>query len=227
MIKKNSATSTEKSNQRSLQPEPQQHEEKMLVAAAKKGECTAFDLLCKRYSAQLVRATYRVTRNREDAEDAVQDALLSAYVHVRHFDGRSSFSTWLTRIAINSALMILRKRRSLLAMATESADSLGGGDSVREVPDHAPTPERQFAKSEEEKLLKKAIEGLRPNLRKVIEIQHLQESSIRETAKVIGISVVATKSRLFHAKAALRKSAPVKFMRRARIANRFRALSAA
>ncbi|HJZ66204.1 MAG TPA: sigma-70 family RNA polymerase sigma factor [Candidatus Acidoferrum sp.] len=227
MIKKNSANSTEKSKLPSLQPEHREHEERILVNAARKGECTAFDVLCKRYSSQLVRATYRVTRNREDAEDAVQDALLSAYIHVRNFDGRSSFSTWLTRIAINSALMILRKRRSLLAMATESADGFAGGETVREIPDHALTPERQLAQSEEEKMLKKAIEGLRPNLRKVIEIQHLQESSIRETAKAIGISVVAAKSRLFHAKAALRKSTPIKFMRKTRIANRLRALSAA
>src|SRR5262245_44683801 len=163
MITKNSGISAVRSNAECSQPEHQQHEEGMLVEAARKGESAAFDVLCKRYLSQLIRATYRVTRNQEDAEDAAQDALLNAYVHLRHFDGRSSFSTWLTRIAINSALMILRKRRSLLAKAIESVDEFPGGDSAREIPDHAPTLEHQLARSEEERILKKAIKKLRPN----------------------------------------------------------------
>src|SRR6516225_226220 len=118
MPKKNSAISVAKNN--TVAKELQQRERSedyMLVESAKKGERTAFDLLCERYLSQLIRAAFRVTRNREDAEDAVQDALLNAFVHLRAFDGRSSFSTWLTRIAINSALMLLRKRKSLLAQA--------------------------------------------------------------------------------------------------------------
>ena len=201
--------------------------EKQLVEAAKRGDHGAFDILCHKYSAQLVRSAFRVTRNAEDAEDAVQDALLSAFVHLRAFDGRSSFSTWLTRIAINSALMLLRKRKTTLALAMESADESTEGGPLYEIPDLSPSPESQLARREEHALLDKAIKKLRPSLRNVIELQHLEERSIPEAAKAIGISVVAVKSRIFHAKAALRKSPTLKFMRRNRFAKPFRILPAA
>jgi RNA polymerase sigma factor (sigma-70 family) len=198
-----------------------------LLQVAKTGESTAFGVLCERYSKQLIRAALRVTRNREDAEDAVQSALLNAFVHLTNFDGRSSFSTWLTRIAINSALMILRKRRTLLEIATESADDFATGAAAHEVADHAPNPEHRYAQSEEEKILKKAVRNLRPSLREIVHIQHFQECSTREAARVVGISVTAAKSRLFHARAALRKSSVLKRMCRSRSSDGMRALSAA
>jgi RNA polymerase sigma-70 factor (ECF subfamily) len=86
--------------------------EQALVAAAKQGQAEAFATLCQPLARKLIQSAHRITRNREDAEDALQDALLSAFIHMKNFDGRSSFSTWLTRIAINSALMTLRKKRS-------------------------------------------------------------------------------------------------------------------
>src|SRR5215467_8928879 len=85
--------------------------ENKLVEAAQNGHQSAFSILCERYGHQLLRTAHRITRSREDAEDAVQDALMRAFMHVKDFDGRSSFGTWITRIAINSALMILRKKR--------------------------------------------------------------------------------------------------------------------
>src|SRR5450755_2969075 len=90
-----------------------------LVAAAKNGHAAAFDALCHPHTKRLFRHTYRITRNREDAEDALQDSFLRASVHIHKFDGRSSFSTWLTRIAVNSALMILRKKRGSRETAME------------------------------------------------------------------------------------------------------------
>jgi RNA polymerase sigma-70 factor (ECF subfamily) len=187
--------------------------ERSLVEAAKKGHATAFDALCQRYSEQLRRAAFRITRNREDAEDAVQDSLLRAFLHVKDFDGRSSFATWITRIAINSALMILRKKRSSLEMAVQSSDDFGDSWPGYELADGAPGPERRYAQSEEARILKEAICRLRPTLREVIEIQQLQERTMRETADVMGISVAAAKARLFHAKAQLRKSRALKLMR--------------
>lgn len=206
--------------------ETSQFGEKLLVDAARRGDRTAFDSLCERHTAQLVRSAYRVTRNSEDAEDAVQDALLSAFLHLNAFDGRSSFSTWLTRITINSALMLLRKRKTSLALATDSADDSEGG-ILRQIPDRAPSPEHQLARSEERILLNRAIAKLRPSLRNVVELQHMQERSIPETAKSIGISVVAVKSRIFHAKAALRKSPTLKLMRKTRSIKPLRVLPAA
>src|SRR5580692_11582609 len=83
-----------------------------LVAAAKNGDHQAYTELCRRHSKRTLRAVLRITRNIEDAEDTLQEALLKAYTHIGEFDGRSAFSSWLTRIAINNALMLLRKKRS-------------------------------------------------------------------------------------------------------------------
>lgn len=201
--------------------------DKNLVLAAQSGESTAFSELCHRHTQQLFRAAFRVTRNREDAEDAVQEALLNAFVHVTDFDGRSSFATWLTRIAINSALMILRKKRTSQEIAIESQEEDGTLAVLHQVPDRAPTPEGRYAQREREGILKKAIDNLRPSLGQVVKIQHLQERSIRETAQMVGISVAAAKARLFHAKAALRRSPRLRLMYQTRLGYGSRALTAA
>lgn len=198
-----------------------------LVEAAKGGHRMAFATLCERHTPRLYRTAQRITKNREDAEDAVQNTLLRAFLHIREFDGRASFATWITRIAINSALMILRKKRTSLEIATMSADESAGGGLSYEVADRAPNPERRYARSEEEGLLKEAIQNLRPALREVVKIQQLQERSMRETARAMGISVAAAKGRLFHAKMALRKSKVLKLMQRPGARGRIRALSPA
>jgi RNA polymerase sigma factor (sigma-70 family) len=188
-------------------------DEKRLVAAAKFGQSVAFDVLCERYSPRILRALFRITKSREDAEDALQDSFLNAFVHIAEFDGRSAFSTWLTRIAINCALMILRKKRTSHEI---SMDGFGDSDTKSapwEMPDHAPNPEKRYAQSERENILRGAIRTLRPTIRKVIELQQLQERSMKETAEIIGISVPAAKARLFHAKVALRKTPRLKSIR--------------
>jgi RNA polymerase sigma factor (sigma-70 family) len=144
-----------------------------LVEAAKRGHSMAFATLSERYRQQLFRAAHRITRSYEDAEDAVQDSLLRAFVHVTDFDRRSSFGTWLTRIAINSALMILRKKRASLEIATDRNEDFGA-DGPHETANHQPNPEKLYAQSEEETMLKKAIQSLRPTLRVVVQLQ-LQE----------------------------------------------------
>src|SRR5216683_897585 len=192
-----------------------------LVEAAKLGHSTAFDTLSERYRQQLFRAAHRITRSREDAEDAVQDSLLRAFVHMRDFDGRSKLGTWLTRIAINSALMILRKKRASPEIATDSNDNFDADGLRCEISDHVPNPEKRCAQSEEENMLKEAIERLRPALRVVVQIQQLQERSMRETAEAIGISLTATKGRLFHARVALRRSLILKLVHQPRFAGGF------
>jgi RNA polymerase sigma-70 factor (ECF subfamily) len=191
-----------------------EHIEKRLVEAAKRGHSTAFAALCERHAKQLFRAAQNITRNREDAEDAVQDALLSAFVHLRNFDGRSKFGTWLTRIAINSALMILRKKRNTPVMDLGGAEDSSIGGLNHEIPDRAPNPELRYAKREEARILNNAIQELRPALREVVQKQQLQETSIRETAAAMGISEPAAKARLFHARVKLRKSSMLRMRRR-------------
>jgi RNA polymerase sigma factor (sigma-70 family) len=194
-----------------------------LVEAAKLGHSTAFDTLSERYRQQLFRAARRITKTREDAEDAVQDTLLRAFVHMRDFDGRSKLGTWLTRIAINSALMILRKKRASPEIPTDSNDNFDADVLHYEVTDHRANPEVSYAKSEEEGILKRAIQRLRPTLRVVIHIQ-LQERPMRETAEVIGISLSAAKGRLFHAKKALRRSVTTKLVDQPRFTGKLRVL---
>ena len=227
MVLESLAVSNGKTKARSVVPESCEPAETRLVEAAKAGQSAAFATLCERYVKQLLRAAHRITRNREDSEDAVQDALMRAFVHVRDFDGRSSFGTWLTRIAINSALMILRKKRTSFEIGMEGADDFGPDGPGYRIADGAPNPERRYARSEEQRILKKAIHTLRPTLREVVEIHQLQELSMRETAEAMGISVAAAKGRLFHAKVALRKSSILKPMYQPRSAGEFRVLSAA
>jgi len=175
------------------------------VLAAGNETSTVFATLSDQYRKKLFRAAHRVTRTREDAEDAVQDTLLRAFVHLDDFEGRSSFGTWLTRITINSALMILRRKRTSLEMAIGRNNDSGGDDLCYEITDHAPNPETRFAQTEEQRILRTAIQRLPPSLRAVVQIQ-LQGRSMRETAEALGISLSAAKGRLFHAKKALRRS---------------------
>ena len=184
---------------------PENASEEMLVAAAREGDHSAFSELWNRHSKRAFNTMYRITRNRQDAEDALQDAFLKAFVHLKAFDGRSTFSTWLTRIAINTALMILRKKRAHPETSMEwSAD----GDTWQqwEMADKRANIEEHYAREEAERHLKRAIYRLRPSLRDIIEIQQSHCSSVKEIAEVAGISVAAAKSRLLRAKTVLRRS---------------------
>ena len=178
--------------------------EDALVAAAKQGQAEAFATLCQPYARRLIRNAHRITRNHEDAEDALQDAFLSAFIHIKNFDGRSSFSTWLTRIAINSALMTLRKKRSSRETSI-GFDELGANGVGWDVPDPSANPEKLYAQREKQRILREAICELRPTIRQAVEIQ-LRELSMEETARMIGVSVAAAKGRLFHGRRALRKA---------------------
>ena len=177
--------------------------EASLLATAKSGETAALDTLYRAHAKKLSRTVLRITRNREDAEDAVEDSFLRAFLHLKSFDGRSAFSTCLTRIGINSALMILRKKRNSHEI---SARGPGVEDTLWEVPDSTPNPEIRWAEREQEGILRDAISNLPPKIRCALELQILEHRSIEETAAQIGISVSAAKGRVFHAKAALRKS---------------------
>jgi RNA polymerase sigma-70 factor (ECF subfamily) len=154
---------------------------------------------------QVSYVTRRITRNREDAEDAAQDCFLSAFVHLKDFDGRSRFATWLTRIAINAALMKLRKNRTAREVPIDEPNPLFEPIAQREFRDDAPNPEESCSARERRRILKSAISGLRPRARRVVELHQLQEHSVRETAQILGISTTAVKGRMFHARVALHR----------------------
>jgi RNA polymerase sigma factor (sigma-70 family) len=185
-------------------------------AAALHEDAAALEQLYEESAPRVLKTLNRITRNREDAEDALQEAFLSAFVHAKDFDGRSSFATWFTRIAINSALMILRKKRTHPEHPIDEGNSTDVGEKHWVIPDRAANPERLYAQQERETILKAAVGDLRPTIRKTVEVGQLQDRSLKETADMLGISVAAAKARLFHARAALRKSRRLKSMNRAR-----------
>jgi RNA polymerase sigma-70 factor (ECF subfamily) len=181
--------------------------ERELVAAAKDGHGTAFGALCERHEEMILRVAYRITRNREDAEDAVQDSFMSAFVHLRNFDGRSRFATWLTRIAINSALGQLRKKRGIREISIDEPIPVSSEPSPPhvEIPDRSPNPEEHYGLGERNEIVRAAVGRLRPRSRRVVEVHQLAGFSVKETARGLGISMAAAKARMFHAKAALRR----------------------
>jgi RNA polymerase sigma-70 factor (ECF subfamily) len=178
--------------------------DEMLASRAKSGDTDAFVELSKRHANRVFQATYRVTRNRQDAEDALQDAFLNAFTHMKNFEGRSSFSTWLTRIAINSALMILRKKRNCCEIPIDGDDGRVGNFATWEPRSPMDDPECHYVQGERHKLLRKAIHQLPPVYREVVRLRQAKESSVREIAQSLGITVPAVKSRLSRAKSALR-----------------------
>ena len=172
-----------------------------LVAAAKNGDITAFAELRDRHLRSIMRTTYRITRN---WEDALQDTFLKAFIHLNRFEGRSSFFSWVTKIAINASLMTLRKKRANKDMSIDACDNDGTSDDRWEVPDLREDPERCYSRREREDLLRRAIRLLRPNLRTALELQQAQEYSTQEIADFLGISSAAAKSRLLRARLSLR-----------------------
>jgi RNA polymerase sigma-70 factor, ECF subfamily len=176
----------------------------VLVSMAKSGDTNAFAELCNRHSGKVWQAAFRITRNRQDAEDALQDSLLKAFCHLTGFQGKSSFSTWLTRIAINSALMILRKKRGWSEISLDGADPFSDHHEQREAKSLIEDPEGVYVRREREELLRNAILQLPPVVREAVELRQAEDYSTREIAQALGISVPAVKSRLSRARSTLR-----------------------
>lgn len=180
-------------------------DESVLVAAAKAGDISAFETLVGRYERKIFRLTQNITQNREDAEDAMQEAFLKAYEHLQTFEGNSRFYTWLVRIAVNQALMKLRKRRPNVVSLDEEVDT--GEDMVpREVEDWGPSPADRYAQTELSEILTKVIGELDPPFRIVFQLRDIEELSTEETAEALGLSVPAVKSRLLRARLKLRQT---------------------
>jgi RNA polymerase sigma-70 factor, ECF subfamily len=187
---------------------PQSPGEKQLLARARAGDQAAFGELCKRSEPRLLRMARHIVRNEEDARDAVQEALLNAFLNLSRFDERSSFFTWATRIAINSALMQLRKRRkSFLRFTDDASEDLA-------LKDPAPDPEALLAEKDGQTLLQEAIRSLPRKLRIVVELKQFRDCSVEETAAALSISRPAVKARFFRAKQMLKSRLLRDFRRR-------------
>src|ERR1700751_2225638 len=171
-----------------------------LVAATKSGNELAFEPLAKRHQRRIFAVAFRYTRVREDAEDIVQETFRKAFVHLQKFEGKSSFSTWLTRIAINEALMSLRRRRALHEVPADDSSGDNGTTPGLDLADASPDPEATYLQKEEARIVSAAIRHLRPGMRRAVELRELGDLSTQETARRMGLSVAAIKARVFHAR---------------------------
>jgi RNA polymerase sigma-70 factor (ECF subfamily) len=180
-------------------------DELALVQAAKGGDVGAFEQLVKRYDRNVFRIAQHITQNREDAEDVVQEAFLKAYRNLQQFQGQSKFYTWLVRIAVNEALMKLRRRKPERTVSLDE-DIQTDEDSVpREVADWSPNPEQQYNQAELREILTKTIQGLPQSFRTVFVLRDVEGLSTEETAEALELSIPAVKSRLLRARLQLRE----------------------
>lgn len=176
-----------------------------LVAAAQAGDLGAFEALVRRYAPRVLRLAIRIVGNEADAEDVLQEAFLKAYAKLDQFQGHSRFYTWVVRIAVNEALMRLRRRRGDREVSLDQEIDTGEDLLPREVVDWHPDPEQQFARQEMHDLLSRTIASLALPYRLVFQLRDVENLSTEETAEALGLSIPAVKSRLLRARLQLRE----------------------
>ena len=174
--------------------------DRQLVSEAQAGSSDSFDQLQRLYRPKLYCTILAITKNREDAEDALQDTFLRAYIALRYFEGRSSVYSWLTRIAINSALMILRRRRVRAEVFFDSTSGEQDSSHLLQVKDAALNPEQVWAQQQQCTHVLSAIERLDPKLRAPVQVLLTRECSMNEIAQTLDITVAAVKARLHRAR---------------------------
>jgi len=189
-------------------------EESLLVQKAQAGDAEAFSELVNRYHRKIYRLAKNITRNDEDAEDVLQEAFLKAYEHLNSFAGHSKFYTWIVRIAVNEALMKLRKRRGDKEVSLDEPVDLGEEEVKREIAVWEDNPEQRYTREEMNRILNEAVDSLKEDFRTVFVLRDIEELSTEETAETLGISVPAVKSRLLRARLALREKLTRKFKRK-------------
>src|SRR3954451_9607361 len=188
-------------------------DEAPLVERARSGDAAAFSELVNRYERKIFRLAKHITQNDEDAEDVLQEAFLKAYSHLNYFQGQSKFYTWIVRIAVNEALMKLRKRKSDRTVSLDEPTDTGEETVVREIAVWEDNPEQKYSREELRDILQKAVDSLKPAFRTVFVLRDMEDLSTEETASALGISIPAVKSRLLRARLQLREKLS-KFFRR-------------
>lgn len=181
------------------------HPDLALVEQVKAGDLSAFEQLMRKYDRQIFRIALHITQNREDAEDIVQDTFFKAFQKMEQFQGNSKFYTWLVRIAVNESLMRLRKRRSQKTVSMDEEIQTDEGSIPRDFADWMPNPEQNYNQAELADILRRTIQGLPPGFRTVFALRDIDGLSTEETAKALGLSVPAVKSRLLRARLQLRE----------------------
>ena len=192
---------------------PPPSDEPKLVEQAKQGDLDAFTTLVNRYDGKILRLTQQITGNREDAEDALQEAFLKAFAHLKQFQGDSRFYTWLVRIAVNESLMKLRKRKTANTVSLDEPVETEDDFLPREVAGWDPNPEERYAQRELREILDRAVQSLPLIFRTVFVLRDLDHLSTEETAEALNLSVPAVKSRLLRARLQLREKLSKYFKR--------------
>src|SRR5215468_3858046 len=155
-------------------------DESQLVAQSREGDTTAFAELVRRYESKIFRLAQHVTQNREGAEDVLQEAFLKAYEHLDQFQGNSKFYTWIVRIAVNQALMKLRRRKTDKSVSLDDTIDTGEDNLVREIAAWGEDPEQRFSREELREILDSAIESLAPSYRSVFVLRDIEDLSTEE-----------------------------------------------
>jgi RNA polymerase sigma-70 factor (ECF subfamily) len=180
-------------------------DESALIAAAKDGNAQAFEALIARHQRRIFAVALRYARVRQDAEDIVQQSFQKAFLHLHQFEGRSSFSTWLTRVVINEAQMLQRKSGGRREVSIDNLNENAETVTPLEIRDSAPDPEADYSQRELRRILSSAVNELPRKTRRAIQLRELDERSTEETARIMGISVAAVKGRIFQGRKKLRK----------------------
>jgi RNA polymerase sigma-70 factor, ECF subfamily len=176
-----------------------------LVAAAKHGDTQAFEGLVLRHRQRVLAVAHRITNNREDAEDVAQEGFHKAFLHLDAFQEKARFSTWLTRIVMNEAFMLVRQRRGILEVLPDNSGE--GANAVSEAfVDKLPDPEESCWRRERAQLLTRAINQLAPKTRRMILLRDIEERSTEETAHILSTSIGAVKARVFQGRRKLRRT---------------------
>ena len=189
-------------------------DETTLVAQARQSDATAFSELVRRYENKIFRLALHITQNREDAEDVLQEAFLKAYEHLDQFQGNSKFYTWIVRIAVNQALMKLRRRKTDKSVSMDEQFDTGEDTLVREIAAWDEDPEQQFSREELGRILESAVQSLEPPYRSVFVLRDIDDLSTEETAQALDLSIPAVKSRLLRARLQLREKLTRHFKRK-------------
>ncbi len=180
-------------------------DESAILALARQGDAGAFSGLMRKYEGKIFRLAQHITQNREDAEDVLQETFLKAYEHLDQFQGNSKFYTWVVRIAVNQALMKLRKRKTDKTVSMDEGIDTGEDVVVREIAAWDENPEQQYSREQLGEILDNAVQSLAPPYRTVFILRDIDELSTEETAEALELSIPAVKSRLLRARLQLRE----------------------
>lgn len=176
--------------------------ESQLIKRARNGDISAFEELIAEYEKKIYNYCFRMTNNREDAEDLAQEVFIKVYRGLKSFKGDSQFSTWIYRIAYNTCVDKFRRKKVRVLSMTPANEE----EKELDLPDGEPLPEEKVLQAEKKKLIQECIESLKPEYKTVIILRDIQDHTYESIADILGIPLGTVKSHISRARAALREA---------------------